>query len=88
MKFRHRGLRRLYERGEEGAISQNHLRRVRLLLTALEHGNRPSDLDQPGLRLHRLKGSDVWSVRVSGNWRVTFRYVDGEAVDVDLVDYH
>ncbi len=88
MKFRHKGLRRFYERGEEEAISQNHLPRVRLLLTALEHGNRPSDLGQPGFRLHPLKGSDEWSVRVSGNWRVTFRYVDGEAVDVDLVDYH
>ena len=44
----------------------------------------------PGFRLHPLKGDrvDQWSVRVSGNWRVVFRFEDGEAVDVDLIDYH
>ena len=88
MRFRHRGLRRFYERGDEGAISQNQQQRIRLLLTALEHANRPGDLGQPGFRLHPLRRSDEWSVRVSGNWRLTFRFVDGEAVDVDLVDYH
>ena len=47
-------------------------------------------MDLPGFRLHPLKGDrrGQWSVRVSGNWRIGFRFVDGEAVDVDLVDYH
>ena len=50
----------------------------------------PEDLEQPGLRLHQLTGNrrGVWSIRVSGNWRITFRFEDGEAVDVDLEDYH
>ena len=46
------------------------------------------EADQPGFRLHLLKGTGRWSVRVSGNWRVVFRFVDGEAIDVDPVDYH
>ena len=48
------------------------------------------DADAPGFRLHPLKGDRAgqWSVRVSGNWRVVFRFEDGEAVDVDLIDYH
>ena len=50
----------------------------------------PRSADAPGFRLHPLKGDRAgqWSVRVSGNWRVVFRFEDGEAVDVDLVDYH
>ena len=48
------------------------------------------DMNHPSYRLHRLKGDrrGLWSVRVSGNWRIVFRFVDGEAVDVDLIDYH
>ena len=47
-------------------------------------------MDLPGLRLHQLTGDrrGVWSVRVTGNWRITFRFFDGEAVDIDFEDYH
>lgn len=50
----------------------------------------PSDLDLPGYRLHPLKGNlkGMWSVTLSGNWRIVFRFEDGDAFDVDLVDYH
>ena len=50
----------------------------------------PGDLAQPGYRLHPLKGdmAGLWSISVSGNWRVVFRFKDNEAIDVDLVDYH
>jgi proteic killer suppression protein len=50
----------------------------------------PEELDIPGLRLHALKGDlkGFWSVSVSGNWRVVFRYADGDAFEVDLLDYH
>ncbi len=88
MKFRHRGLRRLYEKGDERGVSRNHVTRVTRILTVLEHARSLGDVDQPGFRLHGLKGSDKWSVRVSANWRVVFRFSDGEAVDVDLLDYH
>ena len=51
---------------------------------------RPSDLNMPGYRLHRLKGDlkGFWSITISGNWRVVFRFDSGDAHDVDLVDYH
>ena len=65
--------------------------RLRRILTALGETRRPGDLaTRPGYRLHPLKGdmAGLWSVRVSGNWRVVFRFEDSEAVDVDLVDYH
>ena len=87
MKLRHRGLRRLYEKGDDRGVSRNHAARVVYILTVLEHAQSPDEVDQPGFRLHRLKGSDKWSERVSRNWRVVFRFVDGEAVDVDLLDY-
>ena len=47
-------------------------------------------MNRPGYRLHALKGNQrgLWSVRVSGNWRIVFRFLDGEAVDVNLIDYH
>ena len=47
-------------------------------------------MDQPGFRLHPLRGEyqGHWSVAVSGNWRIVFRFEAGEAVDVDLIDYH
>ena len=59
-------------------------------LVEIGEANFIDDRDAPGFRLHPLKGDRVgqWSVRVSGNWRVVFRFEDGEAVDVDLIDYH
>ena len=60
------------------------------MLTALQDARSPRNLDLPGWRLHHLKGDrrGQWSVRVSGNWRIVFRFADGEAVNVDLIDYH
>ena len=60
------------------------------MLFHLDKAQAPRDLDLPGYGLHRLKGDlkGVWSVKISGNWRVTFRFEDGAAYEVDLVDYH
>ena len=56
----------------------------------LDSDTEPSDVDLPGYRLHPLKGDlkGRWSVTISGNWRITFRFVEGAALDVDLTDYH
>ena len=88
--FRQRGLKRLYERGESRGVPAEFLSRSEDVLAHLDGATRPSDLDLPGFRLHPLKGDrkGYWSVAISGNWRVGFRMVDGDALDVDLLDYH
>ena len=61
-----------------------------MALADLDDARRPSDLDLPGYRLHPLKGDlkEYWSIAISGNWRIIFRFDDGDAYDVHLVDYH
>lgn len=90
MRIAHAGLRRLYERGDARYLNPAHVARIRFALADLDVARSPRDLNRPGYRLHPLKGDrrGYWSVRISGSWRVVFRFVDGEAVDVDLVDYH
>lgn len=60
------------------------------VLAVLDAATIPADLDLPGYRLHALKGAmrGLWSVTISGNWRITFRVEDGDVFDVDLTDYH
>jgi len=90
MKIRHKGLRALHERDDPARLPPNLAPRLRRILFRLQEARRPGDADAPGFRLHPLRGDRAgeWSVRVSGNWRVVFRFEDGEAVDVDLIDYH
>lgn len=88
--FRHRGLKRLYERGDRSRIRADQAERILLALADLDDAMRPSDLDLPGYRLHPLKGAlrGFWSISVSANWRIIFRFEAGGIFDVDLVDYH
>ena len=89
--FRSRSLRRLFEDGNTRGVPTPLLSRVRDVLFALDQANRVGDMAAyPGWRLHALKGNlrGFWSVSVSGNWRVIFRFERGMAYDVDLVDYH
>jgi proteic killer suppression protein len=88
--FRHRGLKRLFQDGDPSKIRADQLRRIADVLAHLDGALRPSDLDLPGYRLHPLKGvlKGMWSVTISGNWRILFRFADGDALDVDLIDYH
>ena len=87
--FRHRGLKRLWE-GDPSRVSAALRDRVENVLSVLDAAAGPMDLDLPGYRLHPLKGErkGLWSVTVSGNWRVTFRIENGNVLDVDLTDYH
>jgi len=80
----------MFERGDAGRISPDLASRVALALADLDDARKPSDLDLPGYRLHPLKGAlkGFWSISVSGNWRIIFRFDDGDAYDIDLVDYH
>ena len=90
MKFAHRGLRRLYARGDARQLDPRLVPRIKRVLLLLDEATEPHHLDLPGFRLHSLKGdrASQWSVSVTANWRIVFRIADGEAVDVDLVDYH
>ncbi len=89
-RFRHRGLKRMYERSDPSRVGSDLADRVALALADIDDARKPSDLDLPGYRLHRLKGGlkGYWSISVSGNWRLIFRFEDGDAYDVDLIDYH
>ncbi|MCY3567521.1 MAG: type II toxin-antitoxin system RelE/ParE family toxin [Chloroflexi bacterium] len=84
--FRHRGLKELYERGQSSRLAPAHLAKLLRILTALDRSTDPEAMDLPGYRLHRLRGHHA--VVVSADWRVTFRFDDGDVVDVDYVDYH
>jgi proteic killer suppression protein len=88
--FRHKGLKRFYETGSAAGIQSAHKQRLRLQLAALDTAMTIKDMDIPGFRLHRLKGDrkGAWSIWVSGNWRVTFDFEDGNAYIVNYEDYH
>ena len=88
--FRHRGLKRLYEQGDGSKVRADQLSRISDVLFHLDRAQAPGDLDLPGYRLHPLKGDrkGCWSVTISGNWRIIFRFKDGDAFEVDLADYH
>jgi len=78
------------QRGEAGRIRPEHREAVRDILARLNASNAPEDMDLPGFRLHRLRGdlAGFWAVTVRANWRIVFRFEDGDAVDVDYLDYH
>ncbi len=88
--FTHKGLRRFYETGSTAGIQSTHRKRLRLELAALDTAARIKDMDIPGFRLHPLKGKrkGLWSISVSGNWRITFEFRDGNAYVVSYEDYH
>ena len=91
MKFKHKGLQALFERDDARRVSGDLVQRVKHILLLLDAAQSTASIHtRPGFRLHPLKGDrqGQWSMSVSGNWRIVFRFVDGEAVDVDLVDYH
>lgn len=88
--FRHRGLERLFEKGDGRRIPRSLIAKVERVLARLDVAAKPEDMNLPGWRLHPLKGDRVgyWAVRVSANWRVVFRFDGGDVRDVDLTDYH
>jgi toxin HigB-1 len=88
--LKHKGLKKLYETGSQQGIHPEHAKRLRLILARLDASITPQDMNLPGLNLHSLKGKykEFWSVSVSGNWRVIFRFEGNHAFDVDYIDYH
>ena len=90
LTFRHRGLRRLYERDDPRGVNPEHVGKLRNILARLDIAQGPDDMDLPGFRLHPLRGSrsGTWAVTVRANWRVTFRFEGEEVTDVNYEDYH
>ena len=88
--FRHRGLKRFYERDDCGLVRSGLHDRVEVMLAQLDVAGSPEAMRLPQYRLHALKGKlkGYWSVTVRANWRIIFRFEDGDVHDVELIDYH
>lgn len=88
--FRHRGLERFFRRSDYGGIPAQFAGRLERMLDRLDAATQPQDMNLPGYRFHPLKGKrrGTYAATVSGNWRLTFRFENEDAVDVDLEDYH
>ena len=87
--FKHKGLEKFFLAGSMAGIQAAHERKLRLILGRLHASTSPLDMNLPGLYLHELKGNRKdRSVRVSGNWRVTFNFDGLDAVNVNYEDYH
>ncbi|USE36785.1 type II toxin-antitoxin system RelE/ParE family toxin [Endozoicomonas sp. SCSIO W0465] len=90
ISFLHKGLERFYRTGKTSGIQAQHAKKLKRILLLLNRAKQIGDLDIPGFRLHPLKGErkGIWSVTVSGNWRVTFRFNGNDAEIINYEDYH
>ncbi len=88
--FKHRGLEKYFYNDDQSRINQEHTARIIRILDRLDASLKPQDMNLPGYKLHKLSGKEkgTWSVWVSGNWRVTFKFNKNNAVDVNYTDYH
>ena len=88
--FKHKGLEKHYLTGSKKGIQASHSNRLRMQLAALDTAQSLDDMDIPGYRLHQLTGNrrGIWSISVSGNWRITFELIDGNVYIVNYEDYH
>lgn len=90
VSFRHKGLERLYRDGSKKGVQADHVPKLLRILSLLDVAQGPDDLAIPSFRTHQLKGdlAGHWSIWVNGNWRITFRFIDGDVELVDYQDYH
>jgi len=88
--IKHRGLKRLHESDNTSGVLSQYVPKIRRIIFALDNAADIGELDLPGFRLHSLSGNlkGFWSITVSGNWRIIFRFEKSDVFDVDLVDYH
>lgn len=89
-KFKHKGLKELFEFGQAKGVNPQHVKRLKQILALLETAETIEDMDLPGLKLHELKGQrkGTWAVTASGNWRITFKILEGDTFDLNYEDYH
>lgn len=88
--FKHKGLEKFFRHNDRSGLNSPHCDRIGRLLDATEDAEAPEELNIPGYGLHKLTGNkkDFWSLKVSGNWRITFKFEGGHALEVNLEDYH
>jgi proteic killer suppression protein len=88
--FKSKALKKLYEKGDASGVSGDIADKLLRRLDTLDAATVISDLNLPGFRLHQLKGDrrGTWAIDISGNWRLTFKFQDGDALEVNLEDYH
>ena len=88
--IRHKGLRRLFEEGDTSGVNAQHVEKIEHVLGLLEVAQEIADMNVPSFRLHPLQGDlkGFYAVTIRANWRIVFRFEAGQALDVDLVDYH
>jgi len=88
--FGHKGLERFFTRSDHRGIDARQADRIRRILDRLDAAAKAEDMNIPGYRFHALKGDrkGAYAVSVSGNWRITFRFQSGDAINVHLEDYH
>jgi toxin HigB-1 len=90
VSFRHKGLKRLAEQGDRSKVRSDLIDKIERILSVLDAASTPQALDLAGYRLHQLKDDrkGYWAVTVQANWRIIFRFANGDAHDVELIDYH
>ncbi len=90
LSFEHKGLQNFYLTGSKAGIQGKHSKRLRFMLTALDTAFTIEDMNIPGFNLHPLSGNrkNFWSISVSGNWRLTFKFEDGNVFILNYEDYH
>ena len=86
--FRSRALRAFYETGASSRLPVPNAARISRMLRALDDAGSPDQMNLPGYHFHVLRGARRWSIRATGNWRITFGWQGADAIDVDLEDYH
>jgi proteic killer suppression protein len=88
--FKHKGLKLFFEKGKTSGIQTKHAKKLRMQLAAMHTAQDIDDINLPGFSLHQLEGgrSNIWSISVNGNWRVTFEFTDGNAYILNYEDYH
>ena len=88
--FRHKGLSNFFINGDTAKIQSDHVKKLRLLLANLNAATNIENMNLPGLNLQKLQGNmkDFWSIKINGNWRLVFRFNNGDADEVDYLDYH
>jgi len=88
--FKHKGLELFFKEGNKKGIGPEHAKKIARILDRLDASTSPKDMSLPGYKLHKLSGKskDVYSVWVSGNWRITFQFKGEDVIMVDYSDYH